>query len=255
MSNITWTQPSQFRALLVQPARQGEASGDSAVRSIPVSAGEWRDPPAHPRTTRATETAIDRLIGLFAPPNGPALSCAAQRPPSTARGRLYAARRHRATMPRRWAASAAAPWAAPRSAARPPVAWPAVKVRHGHDENSLRLDAIEQPVGKPWNEHPPEPMTKGATALRVFENPPIGALNRGDEIESEVLRLVLVVSSGREEFRLGLWMELDASHRSVERAFSKTWSAGTPDTFPDSSSSSLRSASCSQSFSASGSVS
>jgi len=128
-------------------------------------------------------------------------------------------------------------------------------VCHGDDENSLRLDAIEEAVGKPRNEYPPEPMTKGATALRVFENPPIRALNCGDEIEAEVLRLVLVESSGRDKFRLGLWMELDASHLRVERAFSKTWSAGTPDTFPDSSSSSLRSASCNQSLWASGSVS
>ena len=98
-------------------------------------------------------------------------------------------------------------------------------------------------------------MTNGVTALRVFEYLPLRALNRGDEIEAEVLRLVLVVSSGRDELGLGLWMELDTSHRSVERAFSKTWSAGTPDTSPDSSSSSLRSASCSQSLWASGSVS
>lgn len=45
--------------------------------------------------------------------NGSTLSRAAQRPPSTGRSRPYAARPHRATMRRRWAASGAAPcWAA-----------------------------------------------------------------------------------------------------------------------------------------------
>jgi len=44
--------------------------------------------------------------------NGSALTCAAQRPPSTGRSRPYAARRQPATMRRRWAASGAAPcWA------------------------------------------------------------------------------------------------------------------------------------------------
>ena len=95
-------------------------------------------------------------------------------------------------------------------------------MRHGHDEDSLRLDAIEESVGKPWNEYAPEPMTKGATTLGMLENPLIHAFDRGDESEAEVLRLALVVSSGPDEFRLGFGMELDASHRSVERAFSKT---------------------------------
>jgi len=93
---------------------------------------------------------------------------------------------------------------------------------HGHDEDPLPLDAIEQSVRKRWNEYAPEPMTKGATALRMLENPLNHALDRGDESEAEVLRLALVVASGRDEFGLGFGMELDASHRSVERAFSKT---------------------------------
>jgi hypothetical protein len=67
-----------------------------------------------------------------------------------------------------------------------------------------------------------EPTTEAATALRVFENPLIRPLNRGDEIEPEILRLVLVVSSSRDEFSFGFGMELDACHLSVERAFSKT---------------------------------
>lgn len=142
-----------------------------------------------------------------------------------------------------------------RSDARLPVAGPAVKMCYGHDEYSLRVDVIEEAVRKPWNEYPTKPAAEGATALWVFENPLICPLNRGDEIEAEALCLILVVSRRRDEFSFGLGMELDACHRSAERAFSKTLSAETPDTLPDSSSSSLRSASSSQSFSASGSVS
>jgi hypothetical protein len=93
---------------------------------------------------------------------------------------------------------------------------------HSDDENPLALDAIEEALRRPWNEYSPQPTTKGATALRELEDPLIGAFNRGDEIEAQVLRLVLVVSSRRDKLGLGLWMELDASHRSVERAFSKT---------------------------------
>ena len=89
---------------------------------------------------------------------------------------------------------------------------------NGHDEDSLRLDAVEGTAGKPGKEYPPESGTKGATAVRVLENPLIRPLDRGDEIEAEVLCLVLVVSSRRNEFSFGLGMELDASHRSVERA-------------------------------------
>jgi hypothetical protein len=49
---------------------------------------------------------------LLLPYNGSALTCAAQRPPSTGQGRSYAARSQAATMRRRWAASGAAPcWA------------------------------------------------------------------------------------------------------------------------------------------------
>jgi hypothetical protein len=93
---------------------------------------------------------------------------------------------------------------------------------HRHDHDSVRLDAIEESVGKPWNEYALQAMTQGATALRILENPLTHRLDRGDESEAEVLRLALVVSSGREEFRLGFGMEFEASHRSVERAFSKT---------------------------------
>jgi hypothetical protein len=83
---------------------------------------------------------------------------------------------------------------------------------------------------------------------------PVPAGKKGVSLAG-ALRLVLVVATSRDELGFGFGVELDASHRSLERAFSKTWSAATPDTFPDSKSASLRSASCRQSFSASESVS
>jgi hypothetical protein len=46
---------------------------------------------------------------LTLPHNGLALTCAAQRPQCTGRGRPYAAKRQDATMRRRWAATGAAP--------------------------------------------------------------------------------------------------------------------------------------------------
>ena len=61
-----------------------------------------------------------------------------------------------------------------------------------------------------------------ATALRELEHPLIGAMNGRDEFEAKVLRLALVVSRCRDELSLSLGIEFDASHRSVERAFSNT---------------------------------
>ena len=40
---------------------------------------------------------------------------------------------------------------------------------HRDDEDPLRLDAVEQAVGKPWDEYAAEPTTKEATALRELE--------------------------------------------------------------------------------------
>ena len=59
-------------------------------------------------------------------------------------------------------------------------------------------------------------------ALRELDQPLICALNRGDEIQAEFLRVFLVVSRSGDELSFGLRMELDASHRSVERTFLKT---------------------------------
>ena len=80
-------------------------------------------------------------------------------------------------------------------------------------------------------------------------------LNREDEIEPEAFRLVLVELGCRYELVLGFGMKLHASHRSEERAFLITFSAGIPATFPDLRSSNRRSASSRQSFSASASAS
>lgn len=129
------------------------------------------------------------------------------------------------------------------SGARPPIAGTSVKVRYGDDEDSLWLHAIEEAIGILWNEHPTKASTEESTALWVLHYPLIRPLNGRDEIQTKVLCLTLVVSSRRDQFSFRLGMELDACHRSVERALSKTRSAGTPDTLPDSSSSSLDSAS------------
>lgn len=108
------------------------------------------------------------------------------------------------------------------SATGSPIAWTAAKVCHGNDEDPLRLDSIEKAVWKPGNQHPPEPTSEAATNLRVFEDPLVRALDCRDEGEAETLGSILVIDRCRDEFRFGLGMELDGSHRSVERAFSNT---------------------------------
>ena len=79
----------------------------------------------------------------------------------------------------------------------------------------------------------------------------VPALNGEDEIETQPFRLPLVELGGRDKLVLCLWMKLNASHRSAERAFLMTLVAGILTTPPDFSSPSRRSASSSQSFSAS----
>lgn len=103
-----------------------------------------------------------------------------------------------------------------------PIARPAAKVCYGDDEDPLRLDPIEKAIWKSGDEHPPEPRSEAATDLRVFEDPLIRALDCRDEGEAETLGSILEIARRRDEFRFGLGMELDASHRRVERAFSNT---------------------------------
>lgn len=95
-------------------------------------------------------------------------------------------------------------------------------MRNGDDEDAPRLNALEKAVWKSWDKNPVEATTKRATALRELEYSLIGTPNCRDEIEAKVFRLVLVVARRRDELRFGFGMEFDASHRSVERAFSNT---------------------------------
>lgn len=82
----------------------------------------------------------------------------------------------------------------------------------------------------------------------------IRPLNREGEVESEPFRSVLVELRCRNELVLCLRMKLNASHRSAERTFFTTLSAGIAVTFPDLSSASRRSASASHSLSVSAST-
>jgi hypothetical protein len=81
--------------------------------------------------------------------------------------------------------------------------------------------------------------------------PSARALNGEDEIEAKPFSLAVVELGCRNELVLCLRMKLDAPHRSAERAFLMTFAAGIPTALPDLSSPSQRSASSSQSFSAS----
>src|SRR6266849_5788970 len=95
----------------------------------------------------------------------------------------------------------------------------------------------------------------GTRRRRRLEQSFVRLLNRHDEVEPKPLRLALVELGCGNELVLRSRMKLNTSHRSMERAFLITFSAGIPATFPDLSSPSRRSASRSQSFSASGSSS
>ena len=80
------------------------------------------------------------------------------------------------------------------------------------------------------------------------------AANLEDKFQAETVSLGLVELSGGDKLCFSVRMESDAFHRSLDRAFLKTLSAGLLVTVPERSSSSRRSASSTQSFSASGSV-
>lgn len=93
-----------------------------------------------------------------------------------------------------------------------PVTWPAVKVHDGDDVDAarldtIRLDTIQKTVGKLWNQNTPEQAAKRCARGRV-----------------------------REQFV----RPLNASHRSAERTFFITLSAGIAATLPDLSSASRR---------------
>jgi len=130
-----------------------------------------------------------------------------------------------------------------------------VQVHDRHDVDALRLDTIQEAVGKLRNQKAPEPAAKRRAGGRKLEQSFVRALNREEEVQPEPTRLALVELRCRNELVLCLGMKLNASHRSVERAFLITFSAGIPTAFPDLSWPRRRSASSSQSCSASPSAS
>src|SRR5262249_38875045 len=135
---------------------------------------------------------------------------------------------------------------------RPPVARPSMKVHDRDDVDALRLDPIQEAVGKLRNKKTPESATKRRARQREVGESLVGALNGRDEVKAEAFGLALVEPCGGDELALGVRMKLNASHRSAERAFLTTFSAGIPAALPDLSSRSRRSASLSQSLSTSG---
>src|SRR6266542_3833001 len=96
--------------------------------------------------------------------------------------------------------------------------------------DAFTLDAIQQTVGKLWHQNPSEPAAKRPANGRRLNQALVRALNGEDEIEAEPFRLALVEAGCRNELALCLWMKLNASHRSAERAFLMTLAAGIPTT-------------------------
>src|SRR5436189_214620 len=130
-----------------------------------------------------------------------------------------------------------------------------MKVHDCDNVNAVRLDAIQKAVWKLRNEDTPQPTADWRSAGGELGQSFVSPLDREDEVESEAGRLVFVELGRRNELVLGVGMKLNASHRSAERAFFMTLSAGIAATLPDFSSVSRRSASASQSRSASASTS
>ena len=118
-----------------------------------------------------------------------------------------------------------------------------MKVHDGDDVDTLGLDAVEEAVWEFGDEQTTEPTAKWCARRREVRQSFVRVLNRCNESESEARCFALVGLSGRNELVLRFGMELNAPHRSVERAFLITFSAGIPAAFPDLSSPRRRSAS------------
>jgi hypothetical protein len=108
-----------------------------------------------------------------------------------------------------------------------------VKVHDRDDIDALRLDAIQEAVRELRNKKTPESTTKRRARRWELRQSLVGALNCRDEVEAEAFGLALVELSGGNELVPGVRMKLNASHRSVERAFLTTFAAGIPATLPD----------------------
>ena len=136
-----------------------------------------------------------------------------------------------------------------------PESGTATNMRNCHDEKTVRLGAVDDGIREARDEQPPQPMAKRPSALWQLTDSADDPLDSSQEILPKAVGLIGVVASCVDELRLGLGMKPDTSHRIVERALSKTSSAGTLATRWEQSSSSRRSASSSQSCSLSGSAS
>src|SRR5438552_13007094 len=101
-----------------------------------------------------------------------------------------------------------------------------MKVHDGDDVDSLRLDAIQETERKFWDEEPTEPAAKWCAGRWELWESFVCVLNRRDEVESEAFCFALVELGCRNELVLSFGMKLNAPHRSVERAFLITFSAG-----------------------------
>jgi len=69
------------------------------------------------------------------------------------------------------------------SEAGPPVGWSTVKMHDSDDIDALRLDAIQETVGKLGHQNTPEPPAERRTRGRKLEQAFVGVLNRKDEVE------------------------------------------------------------------------
>ena len=98
-----------------------------------------------------------------------------------------------------------------------------MKMHDSDDIDALGLDAIQETVGKLGHQNTPEPPAERRARGRKLEQAFVGVVNRKDEVELGC----------RYKLVLGFGMKLNASHRSEERAFLITFSAGIPATFPD----------------------
>jgi hypothetical protein len=80
-----------------------------------------------------------------------------------------------------------------------------------HDENTRRLDVVEQAVGEAPDEGPTEATAEGATAVRELEDPFGSSPDREDEVQTEMLGVALEGLRGRDELGFRLGMKLGAS--------------------------------------------
>jgi hypothetical protein len=141
-----------------------------------------------------------------------------------------------------------------RSSSLLPVAWLPAKVSSCEDEHSILFSAINERVWKAAHQKTAE----ATTELVATIGEPAGVVSRGldcgDELKTQIRRLILVVACSGKKLIFRCGVELERCHRCVDRAFAKTRSAGVACASPDSSSCSRRSASSCQAASASGST-